>query len=185
MAAVLDFPAALARPRELSLGSLHAQYCAPLKRFFRSYRMSFADAEDLVQEVFVRLAGLDRRISLRRPEAFIFTLARNLLRDRARRLHIRAGARSIGIDACDLCCGRPTPEERLELEQELAQAERALQALKPVARAAFVMHRVDGESYAAIASHMNVSVSMIEKHIMSATSMLRTTTGAVAAAART
>jgi len=35
------------------------------------------------------------------------------------------------------------------------------------------MHRVHGESYAAIASQMKVSISMVEKHIMSATSLLR------------
>jgi RNA polymerase sigma-70 factor (ECF subfamily) len=173
MAAVLDFSAARCRAPADPLGDLHHRYCAPLKRYFQNYRLNLADAEDLVQEVFVRLAGLDSCMTLRRPEAFIFTLARNLLRDRARRLHIRAGARSIGLHGLELCCARPTPEERLEFEQELAQAERVLAALKPSARTAFVMHRVHGESYAAIASQMNVSVSMVEKHIMSATSLLR------------
>jgi RNA polymerase sigma factor (sigma-70 family) len=173
MAAVLDFSATRSRSTADPLGDLHNRYCAPLKRYFQNYRLSLADAEDLAQEVFVRLASLESCMMLRRPEAFIFTLARNLVRDRARRLHIRAAARSIGLHGLELCCARPTPEERLELEQELAHAERVLAALKPSARAAFVMHRVHGESYAAIASQMKVSVSMVEKHIMSATSLLR------------
>ena len=175
MAAVLDFSAARSRSTADPLGDLHNRYCAPLKRYFQNYRLNLADAEDLAQDVFVRLAGLESCMLLRRPEAFIYTLARNLVRDRARRLHIRAGARSIGLHGLELCCARPTPEERLEFEQELAQAERVLAALKPNARAAFVMHRVHGESYAAIASQMKVSVSMVEKHIMSATSVLRST----------
>ncbi|HEY2534727.1 MAG TPA: sigma-70 family RNA polymerase sigma factor [Xanthobacteraceae bacterium] len=174
MAAVLEFPITRRRAITNPLSELHSQYCRPLNRYFRKYRLNPADAEDLAQEVFVRLASLKSCVMLRRPEAFIFTLARNLVRDRARRLHIRAGARSVGLDHLDLCCAGPTPEERLELEQELARAERILAALKPGARTAFVMHRVDGESYAAIASRMNVSVSMVEKHIMSATAQLRT-----------
>jgi RNA polymerase sigma-70 factor (ECF subfamily) len=173
MAAVLDFPAARAGSTVDVLGELHTQYCARLKRYFRNYRLSPADAEDMTQEVFVRLASLDSCVMLRRPQAFIFTLARNLLRDRARRLHIRAGARSVEIDHLDLCCTQPTPEEHLELEQELAQAERMLATLKPSARLAFVMHRVHGETYSAIASRLKVSVSMVEKHIMSASGVLR------------
>jgi RNA polymerase sigma-70 factor (ECF subfamily) len=174
MAAVLEFPATRRRAGTNPLSELHTRYCAQLNRYFRKYRLTPADAEDLAQEVFVRLASLNNCLMLRRPGAFIFTLARNLVRDRARRLHIRAGARSIGLDDLELCCARPTPEERLELEQELARAEGILAALKPGARTAFVMHRVDGESYAAIASRMQVSVSMVEKHIMSATAQLRT-----------
>jgi DNA-directed RNA polymerase specialized sigma24 family protein len=38
-------------------------------------------------------------------------------------------------------------------------------------------HRLHGESHAAIALHLNVSVSMVEKHIMSATMALRATNG--------
>jgi RNA polymerase sigma-70 factor (ECF subfamily) len=155
------------------LADLHTRYSGPLKRYFRNYRLNPADAEDLAQEVFVRLASLDACIVLRRPQAFIFTLASNLVRDRARRLHIRASSRSIGLQDLDLCCGMPNPEERLEIEQQLTRANRMLAALKPLARAAFVMHRVHGESYAAIAVRMKISVSMVEKHIMSAAQVLR------------
>jgi RNA polymerase sigma-70 factor (ECF subfamily) len=173
MAAVLDFSRHLGGYSPEPFSALHARLSAPLKRFFRSYRLSAADVEDLTQDVFVRLASPGGQTDLLKPEAYVFTLARNLVRDRARRLHTRAVARSVALDEVELRCGRPTPDQRLELEQRLADVEQVLAALKPRTREAFVSHRVHGESYATIATQMDISVSMVEKHIMSALIALR------------
>ena len=169
MAAVLSFPS-----RADSLGALHARFSVPLQRFFRGYRLNSADVDDLTQDVFVRLAGPSAQKDLLKPDAFVFTLARNLVRDRARRLHTRAASMSVDVaDMDDLSCERPTPEQSLELSQRLQQVEQALAALKPNTREAFELHRVQGSSYAEIAAHMNISVSMVEKHIMAAIVALR------------
>jgi RNA polymerase sigma-70 factor (ECF subfamily) len=169
MAAVISFPS-----RADSLGVLHERFSAPLQRFFRGYRLNSADVEDLTQDVFVRLAGPSAQRELKKPDAFVFTLARNLVRDRARRLHIRAASKSVDVaDLEDLSCERPTPEQSLEVAQRLQQVEAALAVLKPNTREAFELHRVHGHSYAEIALHMNISVSMVEKHIMAAIVALR------------
>jgi RNA polymerase sigma factor (sigma-70 family) len=156
-----------------TLSALHARFSLPLKRFFRSYRLNAADVEDLVQDVFVRLAGPAGELDLLKPEAFVFTLARNLIRDRARRLHIKAQANSIAIDEIDLSCDRPRPDGSLELTQLVQQVETALGSLSSNTRRVFLLHRLHGLSYAEIARHMKISVSMIEKHIMSAIAALR------------
>ena len=174
MAAVLIFSADLGR-RDLDFfGDLHARMSPPLKRFFRSYRLNAADVDDLTQDVFMRLSGPGAQTNLRKPEAFVFTLARNLVRDRARRLHTRAATQSINVDDVDLTSERPTPDQSLEITQQLAHVEQTLASLKPRTCEAFMLHRVHGESYADIAAQMNISVSMVEKHIMSAMHALRT-----------
>ncbi len=155
------------------LSALHDRFRAPLERFFRRYRLNAADVEDLTQDVFVRLAAVGSRADLISPEAFVFALARNLVRDRARRLYTKAIARSVDMDDANLSCERPTPERWLELSQQLQLAAAALATLKPSTRTAFVLHRVHGNSYAETAEHMDISVSMVEKHIMSAISALR------------
>ncbi len=155
------------------LSVLHSRFAAPLRRFFQRYRLSAADVDDLTQEVFVRLAALGSQTALDRPDAFVFALARNLMRDRARRLYIKAVARSVDMDDADLSCERPTPEQWLELQQRLQLAEAALSSLKSSTREAFVLNRVHGNSYAETAACMAISVSMVEKHIMSAISALR------------
>jgi RNA polymerase sigma factor (sigma-70 family) len=67
---------------------------------------------------------------------------------------------------------RPTPDEALDMAQRFEQVEIALAALKPSTREAFLLHRVQGDSYATIAPRMNISVSMVEKHIMTAIAAL-------------
>jgi RNA polymerase sigma-70 factor (ECF subfamily) len=172
MAAVLDF-SGLQGDQPEPLASLHARFAGPLKRFFRSYRLNAADVDDLTQDVFMRVAGRRGRATLLKPEAFLFTLAKNLVRDRARRLHIRAAAHSIAVDDDDLRCERPTPDQWLDLAQRIEQVQAAVAALKPRTREAFLLHRVNGDSYAAIATQMEISVSMVEKHIMCAMTALR------------
>src|SRR5258708_9042036 len=162
MAAVLSFPS-----RPDWLGELHAGFSAPLQRFYRGSRLNSADVEDLTQDVFVRLAGPSAQTELLKPDAFVFTLARNLVRDRARRLHTRAASMSVNVaDLDDLSCERPTPEQSLELTQRLMQVEQTLAALKPSPREAFELHRVHANTHAETARNMNISLSMVHTSIM-------------------
>jgi RNA polymerase sigma factor (sigma-70 family) len=156
-----------------NLHGLHERFAVPLRRFFRSYRLNAADVEDLTQEVFVRLAGPRTQEVLRNPESFVFTLALNLVRDRARRLHTRALPKSVAVEKVSLSCNRPTPEQCLEVEQSLQRVEKLLNGIKPVAREAFFLHRVYGESHAEIAVRLRISVSMVEKHLMAAAASLQ------------
>ncbi len=173
MAAVLEpavLPAAFVADR---FAALHARFRRPLQRFFASYRLNADDVDDLTQEVFLRLAGSGCPAELQRPDAFVFTLARNLVRDRARRLHVKAASVSVGLDDVELRCHGPTPEEALEFDERLTRVLAVLEALKPATRRAFLLHRVHGCSYAEIARETGVSVSMIEKHVMAAIAALR------------
>jgi RNA polymerase sigma factor (sigma-70 family) len=129
------------------------RFSVPLKRYFRSFGLNAADVEDLIQDVFpvfVRLVGPAGEADLLKPEALVFTLARNLVGDRARRFHTRAQAKSIAIEEVDLSCERPTPEQSLELSQLVQQVEQALRSVQPNARKVFLLHRVPGISYAEI-----------------------------------
>lgn len=155
------------------IASLHERFRAPLHRFFARFRLNSHDIEDLTQEVFLRLARPGHCEALRQPDAFLFTLARNLVRDRARRLYTRAAKSSVNLEDLELPCDSPSPEESVENDERLRWATSALEALRLETRRAFIMHRVMGCSYAEIATDMGVSISMIEKHVMSAIAALR------------
>ena len=140
--------------------------------FFRRYRLNAVDVEDLTHDVFIRL-GSNMQVDLCKPESFVFTVALNLVRDRARRLHIKALPKSMAVEKCSLSCDLPTPDQCLEFEQRLRHAEQLLSGLKPDAQEAFLMHRIQGESHVQIAAKLRISVSMVEKHIMAAVASLR------------
>ena len=74
-----------ARP---DLNQLSRRYRPALMSYFLRRVGNHADAEDLTQEVFVRLANADAG-EMRAVDAYLFQTAANLLRDRSRRDKVR------------------------------------------------------------------------------------------------
>ena len=81
-----DAPANPSAPSAPVIASLSARFSTPLRRFFTKRRIPKDDVDDLVQDVFVRMASRPEVESMERLDAYLFTTAANLLRDRHRRL---------------------------------------------------------------------------------------------------
>lgn len=150
-------------------GDVEAIYRAhrqALLRFFERRTGNPAEAEDLAQEVYIRLVGRDPSASMRNPEAFLFTIASNLLRDRARAARVRA---SVLVDLGDATehvpQAAPGPERETASRERLARAKQALLALPPATRAIFVLHRFEGFSYRAIAEAKRITIAEVRKHL--------------------
>ena len=62
----------------------------------------------------------------------------------------------------------PSPEERLLVLEALHQADAMLARLSHKARRAFLMHQVDGSTYAEIALELCVSDRMVRKYVAQA-----------------
>ena len=60
------------------------------------------------------------------------------------------------------------PLQQIEQQQRLHLLANALEDLPPKRKQAFVLHKFDGLSQAAVAERMGISLSMVEKHIASA-----------------
>ncbi|MGZ3273306.1 MAG: RNA polymerase sigma factor [Caulobacteraceae bacterium] len=147
------------------------EYGPALRRHFLK-RGAGADAEDLVQEVFLRLQIGAERSDIDNVEGYIFRIANNVLISRHRH---------------DLVEGRPfraaLPEEMEALEalsperillgrEHWIRFIAGLEALPPRAREAFLLHRFEEMTYAAIARRMAISVSAVEKLISRALQQL-------------
>lgn len=137
------------------------------------------DAEDVVQEAFVRFhrAGHDLNGADARP--LLFVIARNIQLDRWKAEGREARRRS-PHDIHDLDNGpraiaaaAPDAEARLIRRQDLAAAAAVIRALPPKTRDAFLLHRFENLTYRQIAGRLGVSVSMVEKHIAEALRQLK------------
>ena len=139
-----------------------------LARFF-ARRSQHHEVADLVQESFRRLLGTTARVE--RPEAYLSRIATNLLRDRAiaAARHHEATHQSYEEDAI----AGPDPHHQLEARDTIARLEAALTTLKPKTREIFLMHRLDGLSYAEIAEARNMSIKGVEKQIAKALYLLK------------
>lgn len=162
------------RPGGDALVDLNARFARPLRSFFRKRAYNEQEADDLVQEVFVRLAAREPAASMEHAEAYIFQMAANLLRDRARRRATRTAA-DRDLTAGDANSFEEISPERVLLgKQRLALLERVLGELPERTRVVFLLHRFEELKYAEIARRLEISVSSVEKHMMEAMRQIRT-----------
>jgi RNA polymerase sigma-70 factor (ECF subfamily) len=162
------------RPGGDALVDLNARFARPLRSFFRKRAYNEQEADDLVQEVFVRLAAREPATSMEHADAYIFQMAANLLRDRARR-HATRNAADRDLKAGDANSFEEISPERVLLgKQRLALLERVLGELPERTRVVFLLHRFEELRYAEIARRLEISVSSVEKHMMEAMRRIRT-----------
>lgn len=156
------------------LSILHEQYRAPLMSYFMRRVGSVAEAEDLTQETFVRLLVQAQRQKIDEPGAYLFYIATNLLRDRARKAHVRNQAMLSDLDHGQVSAVTQefveahTPERVLEARDDVAQVARILNELDERTRDIYVLFRLEKMKHREIAALYGISVSTVEKEIMRA-----------------
>jgi len=146
------------------------RYRPALIRFFERRSTAFAsEAEDLAQEVFLRLLQRSQSGHIARLEGYIFQVASSVLVDRARHAATRRGTDHTHFEEWTHAVAESIGADRLiEGRQDVDAVKSALLRLPESARQAFLLSRFEDMSYAEIASGMGVSVSSVEKYIMRA-----------------
>ena len=139
-----------------------------LRAFFRKRTADAHEAEDLTQEVFYRLSSRADEIELRNPEGYVFQIAANLLRDRARRNGVETAARRELAASAEGKFEEVSPERVLLGKARLREVHRALAELPERTRAVFVLQRFEEFTYKEIAGHLGISTSLVEKLMMDA-----------------
>ncbi|MCV6606510.1 MAG: RNA polymerase sigma factor, partial [Porticoccaceae bacterium] len=155
---VVDFERRQQESREQLLERLFSEHGPALQSFLYA-RTGANDSEDVVQEVFVRLArlkGLRTKLnqSPARNRAYLFTMANNLVVDQERRNRLQRNY-SEQYDGADLAC-EATPESAVAVEQDLSLLKKVITQMRPAWRQAFVLSRFKHMSYTQIATHMGV-----------------------------
>lgn len=145
-----------------------------LIRFFTLRLRSPAAAEDLVQEIYIRLAGVEAGGDIQNPAAYLYRLGSNLMLDRLRgerRTAHRDGAwletQTTRIGVHDVA-PEPSAEAAVAARQRLAQLNQALTELGPQTQRVFRMHKFEGMSHPEVAAELGISRSAVEKHMMQA-----------------
>lgn len=147
-------------------------YVHRLKRLLRG-RARHEDAEDLIQEAFLRMQEYCRKGGqVRDDEGFLIRTVTRLAINARRDGHRELYAEEKPEDLLFLIDTQPLPDEVLAADECLLQMRTALDEVSRRTREVFFMHRLEGLSYAQIAQEMNLSVSSIEKMIATAMATL-------------
>jgi len=152
-------------------GLAFGQLSARLHRFLLRRLRHAQYAQDLEQEVYVRLLRLSNEELVRSPEAYVYRIASNLVSRFAQRE--RQGPVDFDSpDAADLAARlsdeSASPEEICEeqdRERRLAQAVAQLPAMQ---KAVFILARYQGLAHAEIAERLGISAHTVKKHMLRA-----------------
>lgn len=162
------------RAGDLAVEAYH-ELGAALTGYLRANLRCREDANDLAQEVYLRIARHKDVTQIQSLKSFAFTIAKNLLRDRSRRCVTKLADSCVHEDNVKLAAFCGDPLQQLEADDFSRHIESTIADLSPACREAYLLSRTYHMSYAAIAEHMGISISMVEKHISAALSAIRAT----------
>jgi len=157
--------------RHSRLGEVVAQYRLPLLRFFQRRVGPGDDADDLVQDVFSRLVAKDLA-TIDNIEGYVFQVAANVVRDRARRASVRRMMTEAPEDAEFEDEASFSPERILQSREALKLMVAALYELPEPIRIVFSQYHFDGIAQVEISRRMGLSLSTVEKHMAKANAHL-------------
>jgi RNA polymerase sigma-70 factor (ECF subfamily) len=154
------------RHSDQRLARLYREQASRLQRRVGARIRSTDEAGDLVHDAFARLLGSASVRELRKPEAFLNRIMRNLLIDRARRLTHKAI--HVPLEGADEPATPPAQADAVEIAELREQYRTAVEALPDRMRSVFVLHRIEGFSYKEIAVQLDISTRTVEWHVAQA-----------------
>jgi RNA polymerase sigma-70 factor (ECF subfamily) len=146
------------------------QYGPALRRYFVR-RANSADAEDLVQDVFLLLQARGGGAEIENIEGYLFRTAANVLARRYQRGRWRWGSQ-LPLEHVRGLADELSPERILMGKEALERVLRGLDDLPPRAAQAFFLYRFEHLSQEAVARRMGVSVKAVEKFVRRAVRQL-------------
>ena len=136
-----------------------------LRGFLHRFISNRDDIEDICQETLVCALEAERSQEIIEPRAFLFGVARNLMRkqlDRQSRSLI-----DFVEDYTDAQCEslEPPVERIIDDRQRMREFAETVATLPPQCQRVFIMKKVFGYSHQEIATELRISVSTVEKHV--------------------
>jgi RNA polymerase sigma-70 factor (ECF subfamily) len=139
--------------------------------FLAARTRSMATAEDLVQDLYLKVAALPPGAEVKAPGPMLYRMAANLMVD-----HLRSDQRSSRRNAqwrldtratlggTDVV-SEPAADEAIMARERVRLLAEAVAELPPQMGRAFRLHKLEGRSQAETAEAMGVSRKMVEQHI--------------------
>lgn len=165
---------------ETGLAGLYRMHRAELLRFLVARTGNAAEAEDVVQEVWFKIADLQTG-PIANGKSYLFRIAHNLVLDRVRERKRRHAREQSWSDtehgplppSGEVADGRRNAEQVLEERDEAARLASAIANLPEGARNVLRLHKIDGMSHGEVAAKLGISKSGVEKHMAVAMKHLR------------
>jgi RNA polymerase sigma factor (sigma-70 family) len=153
---------------------LAARFQRPLMTFFLRRVRDRSLAEDLTQDVLLKVVRACENGRIERADSYVFKVAINLLRDQRRRAQRVGPAIFLPIEADrdghldSQLVEAISPERVLLSEDSLADVLRSLGELGELTRNIFILFRLENMKQKDIAALYGIGQSTVEKHVIKA-----------------
>jgi|HubBroStandDraft_1064217.scaffolds.fasta_scaffold76709_2 RNA polymerase sigma-70 factor (ECF subfamily) len=152
---------------------LYTKYRAPLFRYVNGIIPSREEAEELVQETYLRVMRRSQVTSFEfSARNYLFETATNLARDHIRRRRYRRhdSWNATGDELPDTA--QWEPDRQLAWDQAIAALRSGVADMSPLTREIFIMGRLREMKYAEIARALNIGVRTVERKMSEALALL-------------
>jgi len=144
------------------------KYRSDLKRYILK-SVGYEDAaDDILQDVFVRLIRYQGDIPKSSLKGFLFVTSANLIKDRYRRQKVRLSSVKDPNYSAGLTAGQENPEIIVKHKQSLKLLKEALDDMDQKYHTALTLYRFHNKKHAEIASIMGVTSRSVRNYIREA-----------------
>lgn len=149
---------------------LFRTWSKPLRNFLLYRGSEENQANDIVQETFIKLWENCAKVRPEKAKSYLFTLASNAFKNEMAHLKVKLKYAQSGVRENHTI---ETPEFKM-LESEFKEKlEKAIEGLTPAQREVFLLNRIEKKKYAEIAEMLDISVKAVEKRMGKALKSLR------------
>lgn len=147
------------------IASVYWRNEASLKRFARRFMPNRHDVDDICQETIARALEAERERRIVEPRAFLFGVAKNIVRKRLDR-QSRSIIDFIENFSPDRCLNADPPlDEQIDGRERMLLFMEAVATLPDQCQRVFTLRKVYGHSHRDIARELGISISTVEKHV--------------------
>jgi RNA polymerase sigma-70 factor (ECF subfamily) len=148
-------------PHDTNILALYLAHRRELVNYANGIVGDRAQAEDLVQEAWLRFGAVAERRLLEEPIGYLFRIVRNLAVDDRRRLSREERVIApVGAGVEIAADEQPSPEARAAARDELRRLQDAMAGLPERTRRALEMRRLGGLKLKEIAARLGISVTV-------------------------
>lgn len=153
---------------------IFVRYRADLHRYIKSIVRSDDDANDLLQETYLKVCSRKNIEDLNsNVKGYLFVIATNAAKDFIRKKVSRHEAKHVCINSVELEADNASPEVVAERNASLNTIKASLLKLDSRTKQVFIMRRFMGYSSADIAKHLKVSKRTVERDLITALDVIR------------
>lgn len=146
------------------IAALLSSHQQALNRFATRKLGSPDAAADILQDAYLRLSGCQASEKINNPRAFVFRIVTNLIIDYQRK-SVNRIPHEADEQVLHAIPDQQNLDTRIDGQQRLAAIDDAMGQLPEKSRQAFYLNRVEGYTHKEVAKKLQLSESMVAKHL--------------------